>query len=699
MPQVITRSGRYAIRFVHMGDDIVLEERVPRHRSRHSHDGRSAQAQCVERRRRSAGRRDDGTARSLVVTTTAIDLALLPALRPRRRSAEQRDDDRRALHAERRRHASSTTTSRRRIRARSRARSRPTATARSAGSPVSSSCRRTACSNARLTSGHSDAIGRSPRAEALTLRSRAPRQCSRSVGASTSAERAAPTTLSPRRSSMPVSFPSDCGRRRTKGDSHDRSQRAALRCVPPQPRATTEAREGSAEGRQGRRRRRAAAPARRRVPDAAALKLAQAQHCIARELRFANWADLKRHIGEMERARHALDALVLDDDCRTMHIRCGHRHPARAAGSGAARRLQRPHQSISAGPGHRHARLARAARAVHRRRDRSLSTARLRDRARGRARRGAAAGRGEPRLRARRVVARARPLRPVRAAALPRLVRRARRSAAARARRAERFSRRDAVRRARATAAGGAAPALGAAPTDQRRATRLRPRIWQAFRAADPRALAALARDGTPLLPALAGALHRHLQELPSVANGLGLTHQLLLQALAEDGTQRAGRLVGLVMHDRDPLPGLGDMGYDQALRELAALPEAARAAQRRPRAARRGISTRLRSPTSAGPCSKDDATRSRCRCPSVGSAACASRRGNATGAGTSARALSSSGNGRIALLRPAETKHEAIGLAAHGRIEHVLREIVGGVTQHVALRCRARTRPPRNRV
>jgi hypothetical protein len=27
-------------------------------------------------------------------------------------------------------------------------------------------------------------------------------------------------------------------------------------------------------------------------------------------------------------------------------------------------------------------------------------------------------------------------------------------------------------------------------------------------------------------------------------------------------------------MHDRDPLPGLGDLGYDQALRELAALPD-----------------------------------------------------------------------------------------------------------------------------
>jgi hypothetical protein len=97
---------------------------------------------------------------------------------------------------------------------------------------------------------------------------------------------------------------------------------------------------------------------------------------------------------------------------------------------------------------------------------------------------------------------------------------------------------------------------------------------WRAFRAPDPRALAALVRAGTPLLPALAAALHRHLQELPSVRDGLGLTHRLLLKRLADDGAQRVGKLVGLVMHGDDPLPGLGDLGYDLALRELAAPPE-----------------------------------------------------------------------------------------------------------------------------
>ena len=54
------------------------------------------------------------------------------------------------------------------------------------------------------------------------------------------------------------------------------------------------------------------------------IKLADAQHCIARELRFTSWAALKRHIGAMEGASASLGAAVLDGDCRTMHIGCGH---------------------------------------------------------------------------------------------------------------------------------------------------------------------------------------------------------------------------------------------------------------------------------------------------------------------------------------------------------------------------------------
>jgi hypothetical protein len=53
-------------------------------------------------------------------------------------------------------------------------------------------------------------------------------------------------------------------------------------------------------------------------------KLAEAQYLVARELRFDNWAALKRHIAEMTRAREVMNTSVLDGDLRTLHIRCGH---------------------------------------------------------------------------------------------------------------------------------------------------------------------------------------------------------------------------------------------------------------------------------------------------------------------------------------------------------------------------------------
>jgi hypothetical protein len=52
-------------------------------------------------------------------------------------------------------------------------------------------------------------------------------------------------------------------------------------------------------------------------------KLAEAQYLIARELRFASWAALKRHIAAMAREREGMRDSVLDAELRTLHIRCG----------------------------------------------------------------------------------------------------------------------------------------------------------------------------------------------------------------------------------------------------------------------------------------------------------------------------------------------------------------------------------------
>jgi hypothetical protein len=82
---------------------------------------------------------------------------------------------------------------------------------------------------------------------------------------------------------------------------------------------------------------------------------------------------------------------------------------------------------------------------------------------------------------------------------------------------------------------------------------------WKALASADPRALAAIMRSGTPDLPLLAPALHRHLRELPSIENGLGLTQQLALTMLAEQ-PHSLNRLFSRMTYFVDPLPGQGDL-------------------------------------------------------------------------------------------------------------------------------------------
>jgi hypothetical protein len=81
---------------------------------------------------------------------------------------------------------------------------------------------------------------------------------------------------------------------------------------------------------------------------------------------------------------------------------------------------------------------------------------------------------------------------------------------------------------------------------------------WKALASEDPRALAALMRTGTPDLPLLAPALHRHLQELPAVGNGLGLTQQMALDLLAT-APRSLFRMLGHMNYFIDPLPGQGD--------------------------------------------------------------------------------------------------------------------------------------------
>lgn len=93
---------------------------------------------------------------------------------------------------------------------------------------------------------------------------------------------------------------------------------------------------------------------------------------------------------------------------------------------------------------------------------------------------------------------------------------------------------------------------------------------WNAITSAAPNALLKFVSTDSPVLPIMRRALRRHLQELPAVTNGLGLSEQVTLQILTEKGAMDAARLFGWFQNHYDPLPGMGDTGYWKYLRGLA---------------------------------------------------------------------------------------------------------------------------------
>jgi hypothetical protein len=97
---------------------------------------------------------------------------------------------------------------------------------------------------------------------------------------------------------------------------------------------------------------------------------------------------------------------------------------------------------------------------------------------------------------------------------------------------------------------------------------------WIALTSNDPRHLAALARSGTPALPIMAPALHRHLRELPSMENGLRLTERLILQIVSEgtvDAPTLVWRDVWPRLMKRDPLPWATDLLFLQVVKDMLA--------------------------------------------------------------------------------------------------------------------------------
>jgi hypothetical protein len=92
---------------------------------------------------------------------------------------------------------------------------------------------------------------------------------------------------------------------------------------------------------------------------------------------------------------------------------------------------------------------------------------------------------------------------------------------------------------------------------------------WNAFTSSVPTDVEfVLARD-TSALPFLAPALRRHLEQFPSVKNGLSRTEQQALSVLSDLGPLPALRLFFAVQKMENPL-FMGDLSFFAILRELA---------------------------------------------------------------------------------------------------------------------------------
>lgn len=96
---------------------------------------------------------------------------------------------------------------------------------------------------------------------------------------------------------------------------------------------------------------------------------------------------------------------------------------------------------------------------------------------------------------------------------------------------------------------------------------------WQAFRSPDPTAIANLVRAGTTTLPFLNAALVRHLQQFPSVTNGLSRSELQALDAIAE-GNKTVSEAYRASHHEREESIFLGDRIFASYLEGLSAVPQ-----------------------------------------------------------------------------------------------------------------------------
>jgi hypothetical protein len=97
--------------------------------------------------------------------------------------------------------------------------------------------------------------------------------------------------------------------------------------------------------------------------------------------------------------------------------------------------------------------------------------------------------------------------------------------------------------------------------------------VWSAFTTSDPTAIERVLQEDTSALPFLGAALQRHLEQFPSLDNGLSRTERPTLSVLRERGALSAIKLFVAVQQTEDPQIFMGDRSFFGMLNEMASVP------------------------------------------------------------------------------------------------------------------------------
>lgn len=92
---------------------------------------------------------------------------------------------------------------------------------------------------------------------------------------------------------------------------------------------------------------------------------------------------------------------------------------------------------------------------------------------------------------------------------------------------------------------------------------------WTAFTSPDPTEIERFIATDTSALPPLAPAFRRHLEQFPSVENGLSRTERQALLVIHEHGVLSGGQLFGAVQRQEEH-PFLGDWSFYRMMGELS---------------------------------------------------------------------------------------------------------------------------------